>query len=60
MYTKSVMKNKYSISNLVSYKNKDSLKRNLAVDLMNSGCGSNGNLIHLAGPLSYHSLAFLK
>lgn len=40
--------------------NEVSLKTNLAVDLMNSGSGSNGNVIYLAGPLSYHSLAFLK
>lgn len=60
MYIKSIMKNKYSMSNWESYKNKVSLKTNLAVDLINSGSGSNGNVIYLADPLIYHSLAFLK
>lgn len=48
------------MSNLVSYRNKNCLKSNLAVDLMNSGNGTNENIIYLAGPLVYVLLAFLK
>ena len=60
MHIKSVMKTKYSMSNLVSFRYKDSLKSNFAVDLMNSGSVSNGNVIYFPGPLSYHLFNFLK
>lgn len=53
------MKNKYRC--LIWYLTEiRRLKSNLAVDLKNSGNGTNRNIIYLASPFMCHLLAFLK
>lgn len=56
------MKNKYAVSTLVSYRNKDGLKSNPSVYLMNSKSGANekSNIFSCFSYLSFLGLFKIK